>query len=127
MALRWTWATQTQLLNLLRALGSRSAQSAKAFTGEQIKGAWWRLKQVGQLQEQNNRPGYVRLADRLRIALYRELLDTLPRDAAHAAMCRAENLPLASFDCRWPTSDTGTTVGLLRQRRQDCRYRPFND
>ena len=66
MALRWTWITQTQLLNLLRAAGSRSAQSAKAFTGEQIKGAWARLKQVGLLQELTHRPGYVRLTDPLR-------------------------------------------------------------
>ena len=114
MALRWTWTTQTQLLNLLRAVGSRSAQTAKAFTGEQIKSAWWRLKQVGLLQEQNNRPGYVHLADPLRIALYRELLDKIPLDLARNAMCRAENIPLARFDYQWPTYDQGITVALLR-------------
>lgn len=114
MALRWTWTTQTQLLNLLRAMGGRSAQSAKAFTGEQVKAAWGRLKQVGLLQERPDRPGYVRLADPLRIALYREILDNVPRDAAHAAICSAENLALASFDYQWPAYESGITVALLR-------------
>lgn len=81
MALRWTWTTQTHLLNLLRAMGSRSAQTAKAFTGEQIKGAWARLKQVSLLLEPTHRPGYVRLTDPLRIALYREILDKVPASA----------------------------------------------
>ena len=112
MALRWTWLTQTQLLNLLRSLGSRSTDSGKAFTSEQIKACWSRLKSVGLLEEHSSRAGYVRLVDDLRTALYRELLDQGQPDVLRDAMYNAENARDNGY--QWPFYSTEITIAVVR-------------
>jgi superfamily II DNA or RNA helicase len=73
-ALLWTERTRTDLYNLLPLLEFKSS-TGRNFTADQVKTATHELRKKQLLQENTKRPGYFHLADALRIALYRQLLE----------------------------------------------------
>lgn len=75
-ALLWMERTRTDLYNFLPLLGFKNS-AGRNFTGEQVKTAIDELKAKQLLQENAKRPGYFQLADTLRMALYRQLLEIM--------------------------------------------------
>lgn len=73
-ALLWTWRTRTDLLALLVRMPWKNREGRR-FTAEEVKAALDELRRGKNLVEIPNRPGYTRLADPLRIRLYRQLLE----------------------------------------------------
>ena len=113
MALHWTWRPRTATYELLRQLGAKTA-SGKAFTQDWVKVAQHELRQAGLLVEQVGRVGYWRLDDRLRAALYRQLLDDTPIVDLRRALHRAESYDPARTTYYWPVGDGAVTVALVR-------------
>lgn len=87
VALFWTWRTRTDVLGLLSRMGFKSREG-RNFTADQVKAALDELRRGKQLAEASSRPGYFRLDDRLRVRLYRQLLD-LDTGAAWARLLEA--------------------------------------
>ncbi|MDO9226380.1 MAG: DEAD/DEAH box helicase [Pseudomonadota bacterium] len=112
LALLWTWRSRTDVHTLLRPLGLKRADG-RAFTAEDVKAALQDLRGHGLLVDMPNQPGYVRLHDKLRIPLYRQLLAAQP-----GATLRGVLFPFVGYQGNarsyyWPVSHAGT-VALLR-------------
>ena len=89
MALHWTWRPRSATWALLRQFGSK-ASSGRLFIEEQVKLAQAELQSAGMLIEQARRPGYRRLENGVRAALYRQLLDEIPAARLKEALLGAE-------------------------------------
>ncbi len=113
MALLWTERPRTTVYELLRQLGVRSA-SGKAFTQESVKLSQQDLNRTGLLVEQPHRPGYSRLNDATRAALYRELLDHTPVEMLRAALHRTDSYHPNQETYGWPLWDLAATVAVVR-------------
>ncbi|MBU1666749.1 MAG: hypothetical protein KKG92_15360, partial [Gammaproteobacteria bacterium] len=112
LALLWTWRSRTDAYNLLRPLGLKRADG-RAFTAEDIKSAFQDLRGHGLLLDMPNQNGYVRLHDKLRVPLYRHLLDVYPGAALRAALFPFVGYQGDRRSYYWSVSHAGT-VALLR-------------
>ena len=92
-ALLWTYCTRTDLYNLLSMLAFKNS-AGRNFTGEQVKAALDELKSKRLLQENERSPGYFHLADALRIALYRQLLELMEGRELVSLICRFHKIDL---------------------------------
>ncbi len=110
LALLWTWRSRTDAYNLLRPLGLKRADG-RAFTAEDVKTAFQELRGHALLLDMAN--GYVRLHDKLRVPLYRHLLDTYAADELRAALFPFVGYQGDRRSYYWPVSHAGT-VALLR-------------
>ncbi len=112
MALLWTWRSRTDVYTLLRPLGMKRADGS-AFTAEDAKTALQDLRGHGLLVDMPTQNGYVRLHDKLRIPLYRQLLEAQP-----GVTLRDVLFPFVGYEgdrrnYYWQVSHAGT-VSLLR-------------
>ncbi|MDP2831766.1 MAG: DEAD/DEAH box helicase [Pseudomonadota bacterium] len=112
LALLWTWRSRTDAYNLLRPLSLKRADG-RAFTAEDVKSAFQDLRGHGLLLDMPNQNGYVRLHDKLRVPLYRHLLDAYPGDALRAALFPFVGYQGDRRSYYWSVSHAGT-VPLLR-------------
>ena len=112
-ALLWGPRTRTDLYNLLPKLGSTD-ERGRRFTGEAVKAPIDSLRRAGLLQEDPRRPGYFCLADPLRVALYRRLLDEFPNGRLLALLSSFEGVILDGPRGYWYSLPPATSVSLLR-------------
>ncbi len=112
MALLWTWRSRTDIYTLLRPLGLKRADG-RAFTAEDVKAALLDLRGHGLLLDMPSREGYVRLHDKLRLPLYRQLLDAHPGHALRGIVRTFVGYHGERLGYYWPVSHAGT-VALLR-------------
>ena len=112
MALLWTWRSRTEVYTLLRPLGMKRADG-RAFTAEDVKTALQDLRGHGLLVDMPRREGHVRLHDKLRIPLYRQLLDAHPGHALRDVLRTFVGYHGVRLGHYWPVSHAGT-VALLR-------------
>ena len=115
MALLWTWRPRTDIYNLLRPLGMKRADG-RAFTANDVKTAWLELRGHGLLVDLPNQNGYVRLHDKLRIPLYRHLLESYPGDSLREGVFQFVGYRRQPYGFYWPVNHVGT-VALLRVAR----------
>ncbi|MDD3481774.1 DEAD/DEAH box helicase [Azovibrio restrictus] len=108
-ALLWTYFTRTDVYHLLPLLGFKNS-AGRNFTNEQVKNACEALKQQQQLQEHPKTPGYFQLDDRLRVTLYRQLLERQGARQLVELVCRVHQ-----FDLRrvWLYSFRGKQSGSI--------------
>jgi len=113
MSLLWTYRPRNAVQRLLGLLGMRR-DDRRAFTQGDVRQAQEALRERGLLLEMAPKEGTCRLADELRIPLYREFLEKVSRDALRTAIYTLESYDPALTRYYWPIYDTGSTITLLR-------------
>ena len=112
MALLWTWRPGRDIHALLRVLGLNRADG-RAFILDDVKQAFQALRGHGVLLDQPGRDGYVRLHDKLRVPLYRKLLETYPGPALRDILFAFVGYHPNQRNYYW-TLGQASTVALLR-------------
>lgn len=112
MTLLWTWRTRTDIYSMLRPFGLKRADGL-AFTSEDVKVALQDLRGHGLLVERDGPNAYARLHDKLRIPLYRQMLDAYSGDALRGILFPFVGYHANRGGYHWPVSRSGT-VALLR-------------
>ncbi|MEO5763785.1 MAG: DEAD/DEAH box helicase [Casimicrobiaceae bacterium] len=113
LALLWTYRSRSALISLLAALGWQR-HDRRPFTQDDVKRALAELRLRGSLCDMPRREGYFRLADNLRSALYRELLDSFPAAALRSALQRLDAFRPERAQYQWPLYDPAATIAFVR-------------
>ncbi|MBS1158387.1 MAG: Non-specific serine/threonine protein kinase [Proteobacteria bacterium] len=112
-ALLWSYFTRTNLCNLLPLLAFKTS-AGRNFTIEQVKTALDELRRKKLLQEHAQRPGYFQLADALRIALYRQLLELMAGRELVSLICRFHHFDLRQLSYYSFGGNQPGSIALLR-------------
>jgi len=113
MALLWTYRPRTAIHNLLGLLGFKR-DDGRALTQDDVKRAIVELREHGWLRDMPGRDGYFGLHDRVRGALYREVLDEIPAATLRNALHRLDSFRTEHPGYHWPLYDAAATVALVR-------------
>lgn len=112
MALLWTWRSRSEIYNLLRLLNLKRSDG-RAYLLEDTKHAYAELRSHGLLVDKPGQAGYTRLHDKLRIPLYRHLLDSYPSETLRTVVFQYVGYNRQNYSFYWPVDRVGT-VALLR-------------
>jgi superfamily II DNA or RNA helicase len=112
MALLWTWRPRSDVYNLLRHLNLKRGDG-RAYVHDDTKHAYQELRGLGLLVDHPGQNGYVRLQDKLRIALYRHLLDHYAAETLRAGLYEFVGYTPRHSSYYWRVTHAGT-VALLR-------------
>ncbi len=112
MALLWTWRPSREIQALLGEFGLKRADG-RAFTLDDVKQALQALRGHGLLLDQPGQNGYARLHDKLRVPLYRKLLETYPGQTLRNVLFPFVGYHNNQRAYYWTVSTVGT-VALLR-------------
>ena len=112
-ALLWTYRTRTDLYSVLPHLGLKNSDG-RNFTAEKVKAGLDELRRKKLLEEHPQRPGYIRLADGLRVALYRQLLELKEGRELVALICRFQGYDLRQLRYYTFSNSHSGAVALLR-------------
>ena len=112
-ALLWTYRTRTDLYNVLPHLGLKNPDG-RNFTAEKVKAGLDELRRKKLIEEHPQRPGYIRLADGLRVALYRQLLELKDGRELVALICRFHGYDLRQLRYYTFSNSHSGAIALLR-------------
>ena len=112
-ALLWTYRTRTDLYSVLPHLGIKNSDG-RNFTAEKVKAGLDELRRKKLIEEHPQRPGYIRLADGLRVALYRQLLELKEGRELVALICRFQGYDLRQLRYYTFSNSHSGAVALLR-------------
>ena len=112
MAVLWTWRPRTDVYNLLRLLNLKRSDG-RAYVHDDTKHAYQELRGHGLLVDHPSQNGYVRLHDKLRISLYRLLLDQFDAKTLREGLYEFVGYTQQHSSFYWGVNQAGT-VALLR-------------
>jgi superfamily II DNA or RNA helicase len=112
-ALLWSYFTRTDIYNLLPLLAFKNS-AGRNFTAEQVNTALDELKRQQLLQEHAQRTGNFILADALRVALYRQLLELMDSRQLIELICSFHQFDLRRIRYYSFSGKLSGSIALLR-------------
>lgn len=114
-ALLWTFRSRAELQEMASHLGLLNA-GGRPYTGENLKDAIQEIHAQHLLVEDLQRPGYFRLVDALRVALYRQWLATTTGTELANLLVTCGGLRRLSLSQVFAYGERAQVVALLRAR-----------
>jgi superfamily II DNA or RNA helicase len=114
-ALAWSYRTPADLHRLL-GLCALKTSAHKTFAAGDVKLAISQLREKGLLDNNQQRGTSVQLVDALRLALYRDLLQTQPGSALLQAVAALDYLDSSRLPFYWPSNSLPTAIAYLRAK-----------